>query len=107
MSEAPRPTRNGAGEAAPDEARATTPTPLFLHRQTYRRRRIMDAARLLPFFGGVLLLLPVLWSQTHSTAMAAVYLFVAWLGLIATAALLARRLSEPLRGSDPEKEGGG
>jgi hypothetical protein len=37
--------------------------------------------------------------------MGAVYLFVAWLGLIVTAAILSRRLSEPLRRRvrDPEQ----
>lgn len=57
----------------------------------------MDAARLLPFFGTALLLLPMLWAETHRTSMGAVYVFVAWFGLILVAALMARRLSEPLR----------
>jgi hypothetical protein len=79
--------------------------PLFLNRDSYRRRRVMDAARLLPLFGAALLLMPVLWAEGHSTAMGAVYLFVAWLGLIVTAAILSRRLSEPLRRRvrDPEQ----
>lgn len=35
--------------------------PLFLARQTYRRRRVADAARLLPVLGGALLfMLPLL-----------------------------------------------
>ncbi|WP_323036640.1 hypothetical protein [Pararhodobacter sp.] len=38
-------------------------TPLYLERETYRRRRIMDAARVLPVLGFVLILLPVLWTQ--------------------------------------------
>ncbi|MEM0938118.1 MAG: DUF6611 family protein [Pseudomonadota bacterium] len=80
-----------------DLARTARRAPLFLHRETYRRRRIMDAARLLPFFGTALLLLPMLWAETHRTSMGAVYVFVAWFGLILVAALMARRLSEPLR----------
>ena len=34
--------------------------PLFLQRRPYRRRRKIDAARLLPVFGAFLLLLPML-----------------------------------------------
>ncbi|WP_370344001.1 hypothetical protein [Pararhodobacter marinus] len=71
--------------------------PLFLERSTYRRRRMMDAARILPVVGFVLILLPVLW--THSggfgTAGEAVYLFGLWGLLIVAAALL----SAPLRGA--------
>jgi hypothetical protein len=85
---------------------AAAARPLFLHRDTYRRRRIMDAARLLPLFGTALMLLPMLWADDHSTGYGAVYLFLAWAGLIATAALLARKLSEPLRrpGAPPSEE---
>jgi hypothetical protein len=43
------------------------------------------------------MLLPMLWADEHSTGLGAVYLFLAWAVLIATAALLARKLSEPLR----------
>jgi hypothetical protein len=71
--------------------------PLFLHRDTYRRRRVMDAARLLPLFGAALLMVPLLWAGDHGTASGAVYVFVAWFGLIGAAALLSRRLSAPLR----------
>ena len=86
-----------AGAAPADAALGAARRPLFLHRDTYRRRRIMDAARLLPLFGTALLLLPMLWADDHSTGLGAVYLFLAWAGLIAAAALLARKLSEPLR----------
>ncbi|RDC71984.1 hypothetical protein DLJ49_12830 [Rhodovulum sp. 12E13] len=60
----------------------------------------MDAARLLPFFGTALLLLPLLWADEHATASGAVYLFLAWFGLIVAAGLLARRLAAPLRARD-------
>jgi hypothetical protein len=60
----------------------------------------MDAARLLPFFGTALLLLPLLWAEDHATAAGAVYLFLAWFGLIVAAGLLARRLAAPLRARD-------
>lgn len=35
--------------------------PLFLARADYRRRRLRDAARLLPVVGALLMLLPLLW----------------------------------------------
>ncbi|SDJ80150.1 hypothetical protein [Aliiruegeria lutimaris] len=82
--------------------------PLFLGREIYRRRRIMDAARLLPAFGTALLMLPMLWAPDHGTAAGAVYTFLVWFLLIIIAALLAHRLSEPLRKSDnpPGTDGG-
>lgn len=70
--------------------------PLFLPRAGYRLRRLRDAARLLPLFGGGLILLPILWSpaetQGPDTAPDGLYLFAVWAGLIAAAALLSRHL---------------
>jgi|JI81BgreenRNA_FD_contig_31_6014456_length_988_multi_5_in_0_out_0_2 peptidoglycan/LPS O-acetylase OafA/YrhL len=68
--------------------------PLFVERQSYRRRRLMDAARILPVLGFVLVLLPVLWTQggTMGTAGQALYLFGLWVALILAAALLSRPL---------------
>nr|WP_245925160.1 hypothetical protein [Aliiruegeria haliotis] len=63
----------------------------------------MDAARLLPAFGTALLMLPMLWAQDYGTAAGAIYLFLIWILLIVTTALIARRLAEPLR--DERKEG--
>jgi hypothetical protein len=57
---------------------------LFLERQSYRRRRLTDAARLLPFFGAVLLALPLLWPDdsggTGSVPLSAaiIYIFACW-----------------------------
>lgn len=67
--------------------------PMFLARQTYRRRRLMDAARLLPFLGIGFFALPVLWEDGAETSEAVVYIFLAWAALIVLAALLARRLN--------------
>ena len=68
--------------------------PLFLERESYRRRRIMDAARILPVAGFVLFLLPALWRRAGDpdTAGEAIYLFSVWALLILAAALLARPL---------------
>ncbi len=74
--------------------------PLFLGREIYRRRRIMDAARLLPAFGTALLLLPMIWAREHGTAAGTVYTFIIWFLLIIAAAFLAHRLAEPLRKGD-------
>ncbi|MGB3313104.1 MAG: hypothetical protein WBB85_01730 [Albidovulum sp.] len=79
--------------------------PRFLARQSYRRRRMADAARLLPLLGLFLILLPILWRPAQSpapdTASGGVYLFIVWLVLIAIACILARRLSV---GAPPDEE---
>lgn len=61
---------------------------LFLERRSYRRRRMMDAVRLLPVLGLCLWLVPVLWPRSAESADAAVststallYIFSIWLGL--------------------------
>jgi hypothetical protein len=63
--------------------------PLFLARASYRRRRLRDAARLLPILGVVLLMLPLLWTPGAGVRMSSgdvVYFFTVWLALIAAAA---------------------
>lgn len=83
-------------------------TPLFLARRSYRRRRIMDAARLLPLVGLVLFLLPMLWhpgeTPVPDTARGMIYLFAVWAGLILAAAALARGLA-PALDAEEEAEG--
>ena len=75
------------------------PQPVFLERRTYRRRRLRDAARLLPVLGILFLLVPLLWSSGDeaptSTARGFIYVFAVWLGLILVAGLLSRRLADP------------
>ena len=71
--------------------------PVFLERHGYRRRRLMDAARLLPWIGGLVFLRPLLWASGDDTppgtGVGGLYLFGAWGVLILAAALLARPLS--------------
>lgn len=83
-------------------------TPLYLERETYRRRRIMDAARVLPVLGFVLILLPVLWTQggQMGTAGEAVYIFILWFVLILSAALLSRPLHASLNREMPRQSSG-
>ena len=77
--------------------------PLFLARQSYRRRRLGDAARLLPLTGAILFLLPVLWSEDARTAGGLIFLFSVWAVLIAAMALIANRLAVSRDGrTEPE-----
>jgi hypothetical protein len=66
--------------------------PLFLARRTYRRRRLMDALRLLPWLGAFLFGLPLLW-RDPTTAHGLIYLFAAWALLIVLSAALVRRFT--------------
>ena len=74
------------------------PEPLFLARETYRRRRIMDAARVLPFVAAFLFIAPVLWAGAADTRGGILYLFGVWTILIACSALISRTLA---RGPEP------
>ncbi len=67
---------------------------LFVQQRTYRRRRMADAARMLPVLGGILFMIPLLWlgSGGMSTANVMIYLFVVWVALACVAGLLSRRL---------------
>ncbi len=67
--------------------------PVFLARDRYRRRRLMDAARLLPVLAGFVFLVPMLWAVGSRTTVGYLYLFGAWLLLILLAGVLSRGLS--------------
>lgn len=79
--------------------------PVFLARQTYRRRRLIDAMRFVPVLGLVLFMAPLLGggALVRSTATGGAYVFVAWFGLITLAAGLVRLLARAPGGiaSDP------
>lgn len=76
--------------------------PLFVAPRIYRRRRLIDAARILPVLGAVLLIVPLLHPSTpenpRSTAFDGLYLFGVWALLIFGAWALAPGLKE----SDPQ-----
>ena len=66
--------------------------PLYLARAPYRRRRLRDAARLLPVFGALLLILPLLWSGDPAARLTSgdvIYFFGLWVVLILVAAAFA------------------
>jgi len=69
--------------------------PLFLERRRYLRRRLLDAAHLLPLIGFAFWSLPALRSPStpgRETAGGMIYLFAIWAGLILAALLLSRAL---------------
>ena len=88
------------------------PAPLFLARAVYRKRRLRDAARMVPILGLFLWLLPALWAGPAGNGPAGngpasagrdwVYVFAVWAGLIALAAALSPGLAE----AESEREAG-
>lgn len=92
-------------------------TSVFLERETYRRRRIMDAARLLPLLGMALFAVPLLWPRPGdpeaagdpvSMSAAVQYIFGIWAFLILLAFLfgLKSRGWGP-RDGPPDQDHGG
>ena len=82
--------------------------PLFLARIPYRRRRLRDAARLLPVFGLFLMVLPALWTPAGEalrvTSGDVVYFFFIWILLILVAAGFAPGLSQGEGAGDEEDD---
>jgi len=83
----------------------TGPRTTFLERANYRQRRFRDAARWLPVFAIILMLLPVMWPRENEgqslTSSGMIYLFGLWVVVVAFAFALSRvlHLNE---GTDPE-----
>ncbi|PCJ04733.1 MAG: hypothetical protein COB16_17840 [Rhodobacteraceae bacterium] len=76
-----------------DEGRGRQQSALFVERKTYRRRRLMDIARLLPLLGALLFLVPLMWPNPDPypapdssggipMSEAITYMFVVWILLI-------------------------
>ena len=82
---------------------------LFLARDSYRQRRLRDAARMLPVLGFVLWLIPLMWRRdpgdAGGMAAAVAFVFAAWVLLIVLTHQLVRRL-RPETGdqADPEAD---
>lgn len=76
--------------------------PVFLERRSYRRRRLMDACRLLPVLGLMLWMVPLLWPSRNDVpagqsgadpiamSSAIIFVFAVWTILIVLGALLWR-----------------
>ncbi|MCP4821681.1 MAG: hypothetical protein GY883_21060 [Shimia sp.] len=83
------------------------PKQVFLERQTYRRRRLIDFVRMVPVIGAILWAVPLLWSTDdgHSiaTSKAVVYVFVVWLALVLLGGVLAWALRDSKDSSDEER----
>ncbi len=80
---------------------------IFLERQTYRRRRLIDWIRMLPIIGLILWLVPLLWpvdgSGQVSTSDAVVYLFAVWFVLVVIKAISSTALARARRAEDAER----
>lgn len=70
--------------------------PLFLERQSYRRRRLIDASRVIPVFGLCLFLVPLLWPKATqgeiNLALRGLYIFGVWFLLVGFTGLVSYRL---------------
>ena len=88
---------------------SSKPNALFVEKRTYRRRRMADAARLLPVFGVAFLSIPLLWSRTGegntSTTSAMLYIFGIWALLAAVSAAISRHLRPEESDDDVKDEG--
>lgn len=83
---------------------------VFLERQTYRRRRLIDWIKMLPLIGVVLWLVPLLWPtegpEQVSSADAIIYVFVIWFILVLAKALSARALEGVSAAEDEARDRG-
>ena len=113
MTEAPPNDRPDAGGAVTDwpspdarPAPKAVPPPIFLQRRSYRRRRMMDAARVLPVMGALLLLVPLLWPRPggEEEPVATSISFINIFGLWAVLSLLAGLLSRSARTWQDEED---
>jgi hypothetical protein len=78
--------------------------PLFLQPEPYRKRRLIDAARLLPVFGLFLFVVPMLLlpkGVAGTTADALIYLFLLWSLLIVFSGLITRYIKRAERARGP------
>lgn len=68
-------------------------TPLFLQQRSYRRRRLIDLARILPYIGLVVFNAPILFfpgNYEHALSGLLIYIFAVWFGLLIATALISR-----------------
>ncbi|MBI6628638.1 hypothetical protein [Pontibaca salina] len=98
---------------SPEATRRRRRETVVHERQTYRRRRHRDAARLLAVLGTVLFAVPLLWERAGAEggavamSSAIIYLFSAWAALIAISFWLgvtARHWEQDETGSTPNQD---
>jgi len=84
---------------------ARKPLPVFLERGSYRKRRLMDALKLLAFLGTILWMIPAIWPSASDTSIepiatsrALFYVFGVWILLIGLSALFVHRQPMPDNG---------
>lgn len=102
--------------STPAQDRSGAAQAVFVERQSYRRRRLVDIARLLPLLGVMLLLVPLLWPESEQGAIAdgdvptmpmsdaMTYIFAVWAALIVGSVLFGiavRRWAGDERQTDP------
>lgn len=99
----------------PTTSPATSPA-VFLEHQSYRRRRLMDVARLLPLLGVLLFAVPLLWPGPESSAAgggsgvvamsdAMIYIFGVWAVLIAASVAFGIGVRVWARTDNPSETG--
>ena len=68
-------------------------TPLFLERQSYRGRRLIDFVRILPVVGAFLWSIPLLWptgeGSSVSISEAILYVFGVWFFMVIGSAMIS------------------
>ncbi|MDU8929100.1 hypothetical protein RXV86_17030 [Alisedimentitalea sp. MJ-SS2] len=106
MSREPEPT--GMMPASDDTGTKTRKGLVFLERASYRRRRLTDAARLMPVLGALLWAVPMLWNRSvTSTSTALLYVFGIWVLLVIGAGMLSRGIAQMTwSGEDRDSEDG-
>lgn len=83
---------------------------LFLERQSYRRRRLIDMVRMLPVIGMMLWSIPLLWPSGDTvghrvaTSDAIIFIFLVWLSMVCGAGALARVMKHS--DTDEDKKAG-
>jgi len=98
----------------PPKPRPEAAHPQFLDLKSYRRKRLIEAAKLLPVLGAICVLFPLPYlflaepgaqtvargqAATQSATPLAIYFFVVWIALIGAAFVLARALGRRTPGA--------
>ncbi len=86
---------------------------IHAEKRSYRRRRLVDAARLLPAFGVVFFSIPLLWSNMKgaaaggetATTSAMLYIFGIWAVLVLASAVISWRLRPEEADNDQQMQG--